>query len=376
MKRISIALAAIGISVGAMAAFPAATNPTEVSIPSLTGGFVIGATGFYLQPSDTKGDLDYASSNVNNNSVTSATAGNAAVNLHNVDPGYDWGWGVNAGYIFPNTGNDVNLSYFHFDSTENASTSVTGFNGSLGQNTNGNFILPVGFVVSNGNSYQNVTATAKYELDQVDLTAGQYINVGCRLSLHPIAGVRWAQVDRKLTENYSAPGTSGLIASTNLTTNNLGNGTLTLNEKSDFEGIGPLMGLDASYYIGQGVGLVGHFDSALLVGNINSQTTEAMSRLNNLFFPSGQSTFNATYTANSAHRLVPVLDAKLGINYTYVFDNVANSDVTVEGGWQNSHYWNAVDRLQVVDGTGAGIVGRTTSSLALSGPYLSVIVHA
>ena len=40
-------------------------------------------------------------------------------------------------------------------------------------------------------------------------------------------------------------------------------------EESDFQGIGPLIGVDASYYVGMGFGIVGHFDSALLVGNID-----------------------------------------------------------------------------------------------------------
>lgn len=370
MKRISIALAAIGISVGAMAALPAASSPTQINIPSLSGGFVIGGTGFYLQPSDTHGDLDYA--NITNK--TTANPANTNPNLQNIEPGYDWGWGVNVGYVIPNTGNDINLSYFRFDSKDTASTSVTGFNGAFAQNTNGNFILPVGISVATGDVYQNASATAEYDLDQVDLTAGQYINVGSHLSVHPVAGLRWAQVNRQLTENYSAPGTSGNITQGS-STNNLGNGTLTLNEKSDFEGIGPLLGVDTSYYIGQGVGIVGHFDGALLVGNIDSKTTEAMAQLNGLAFANPQPTFNATYTADSIHRLIPVLDAKLGLDYTYSFNNTDNSDITLEGGWQVNHYWNAIDRLQVVDGSGANVVGRTTSSLVLSGPYLSLVVH-
>lgn len=375
MKRLSIALAAIGISAGALAALPAATNPTEVSVPQLSGGFVIGATGFYLQPTDSNGDLDYASANVNNNSVSGATSFFNNVNLHNVEPGYDWGWGVNVGYIFPNTGNDVNLSYFRFDSKDTASTSVAGFNGlPPSSGSAGNFILPVGLTPANGDSYQNANARVDYDLDQVDLTAGQYINVGCRLTLHPFAGLRWAQLDRKLTENYFAPGSTSGTAGT-VTIGN--NGTLALNEKSDFEGIGPIAGLDATYYVDQGFGVVGHFDTGLLVGNVDSQTTEAMVGLNTTVVGSATpaSTFNATYKADSNHRLVPVADAKLGLDWTYLFNNTDNSDVTVEAGWQVSHYWNAVDRLTITDGPGAAITGRKTSDFGLSGPYLNVTVH-
>jgi hypothetical protein len=377
MKRLSIALAAIGISAGALAALPAATNPTEVSVPQLSGGFAVGVTGFYLQPSDSNGDLDYASSNVNNNSI----AGTAApaftnVNLHNVNPGYDWGWGVNVGYIFPNTGNDVNLSYFNYRSDKTSSTSVAGFNFSgAGAGANiGNFILPVGLTPSNFDAYQTATAKVDYDLDQVDLTAGQFINVGCRLTLHPFAGLRWAQLDRKLTENYFAPGLTSGVGTLGSTLNN---GTLSLVEKSDFDGIGPIAGLDASYYVDQGFGVVGHFDTGVLVGNIHSSTNEAMVGLNSVTVGSSTppATFNATYSASSINRLVPVADAKLGVDWTYLFNNTENSDLTLEAGWQVNHYWNAVDRLTIVDGTGAAITGRKTSDFGTSGPYLNVTMH-
>jgi len=98
MKRLSLALAAIGLSTGALAAYPAATDPTVVSVPQLPGGFFIGATGAYLQPSDSNGDLDYAS--VDNFAVINGTTAAFSSQVKNVEPGYDWGWGVNVGYIF------------------------------------------------------------------------------------------------------------------------------------------------------------------------------------------------------------------------------------------------------------------------------------
>ena len=384
MKRISLALAAIGLTAGAFAALPAATDPTVVNVPQLPGGFVVGATGFYLQPTNSNGDLDFATVNNVNNSGTSFSS-----KLHNVDPGYDWGWGINVGYIFPNTGNDVNLSYFQLDTSDTAKLHDA--------NLNPDTIFPVILPINGVNSF---SAKAEYDLDQVDLTAGQYIDVGCRLTLHPFAGLRWAQLERKLTENATVTNTSfssqpGEFGVTQTTHTNAVAASLT--EKSDFEGIGPIVGLDASYYVGMGFGVVGHFDSALLIGSTDSSVSLGANISNTTAFTSfapgatiitHHSAFGGNFSASSTTRVVPVLDAKLGVDYTYVFNNSANSDLTLEAGWMVSNYFNAVDQNGAVALQGAifnedasspiaaaSAGPRSTSDVGLQGPYVSLTAH-
>ena len=55
---------------------------------------------------------------------------------------------------------------------------------------------------------------------------------------------------------------------------------------------------------------------------------------------------------------------ELGLDYSIPFHNDAQR-LTVEGGWQVTHYYDAVDQLKV---TGV----RTTSDVGLQGPYLSL----
>jgi len=371
MKRLSIALAAIGLSAGAFAALPATTDPTLVAVPQLPGGFVIGGTALYLQPSDTNGDLDYAS--VNTSTGATVTPFFFHSSLKNIEPGYDWGWGLNVGYIFPNTGNDVNLSWFTFNNDDTASTFL-GVDSAFGN------ILPIFF--SNGthnglipglSTITSARSKVEYDLNQVDLTAGQFIDVGCRLILHPNVGLRWASLERKIHSFYIAPGSTFSIS-----TSNTRDGSLETHEKSDFSGIGPLAGLDASYYIGMGFGAVAHVDSALLVGNIDVDSNAFETE--NTVITATQVFDNHTYNADDIQRVVPVVDMKLGLDYTYVFNNAANSDLTLEAGWQFSNYFNAVDRLHVVvadlpDLRGT-IVNRTTSDFAIQGPYVSLVFHA
>lgn len=368
MKRLSLALAAIGLSTGALAAYPAATDPTVVSVPQLPGGFFIGATGAYLQPSDSNGDLDYAS--VDTFAVINGTTAAFNSQVKNVEPGYDWGWGVNVGYIFPNTGNDVNLSYFNLDTSDTAN--VSGVQGLFEANPVG---VVTGPVLSGELETPNqAAAKAEYDLNQVDLTVGQYINVGCRLIMHPNVGLRWAQVERTLNSGYAEVEPTGFADA------------LGVKEDSNFSGIGPIAGLDASYYLGMGFGAVAHVDSALLIGSIDSKT--------DALFLEG-TTFNSTPVAavasqlkgDNVQRIVPVVDMKLGADYTYVFNNAENSDLTLEAGWMASNYFNAVDRVPGVVGSASVVNGtpvlipstsfaRKTSDFGMQGPYVSLTFHA
>lgn len=402
MKSLSLALAAMGLTAGAFAALPAATDPTIVNVPQLPGGFVMGGSGFYLQPSNTNGDLDYAAVNVNNATTVFGSATAFSSSLQNVDPSYNWGWGVNVGYIFPNTGNDINLSYFQLNTSDTASVFNNSLNGSISSvdnNVNFENFANGSFVPSSPNTIaDSATAKSEYNLNQVDLTAGQYINVGCRLSLHPFAGLRWAEVQRKLNSAYSDDATGSTTIAGGFVTDVL-NQSVAFAEKSDFQGVGPVAGIDANYYVGMGFGIVGHFDSALLIGDINASTNAltqgvAFNAVDvSEGFPApltftAQGAAIASFTAGDIHRVVPVLDGKLGADYTYVFNNVANSDLTLEAGWMVSNYFNAVDRLQTnTDITlnsstfppvfvfSSTVTGRTTSDFAIQGPYVSLVAH-
>lgn len=398
MKKLSLALAALGcvFSYPVFAALPAATDPTEVSVPLLDGGFVVGLEGFYLQPTISNGLGNYASVNTNiiNNS-----------RLVNVDPGFDWGWGAMLGYVFPQMGNDVALSYEHLDTKD--SSSVMG-NNFLPVN------FPVTFVFTTGTSnpfentlnFTNVHATQEFDLNQVDLTAGQYINVGCRLQLHPLAGLRFADIDYDSSTHYNGNGEvdlfdvedpTALIASAKFPL------FVNTREKSDYQGVGPLVGMDGNYYLGSGFGLVGHFASSLLVGNIDSRLDANILILSAPFIDTSGAPLGFSSTglagqgeikADSIARIVPNLDAKLGLDYTFLFNNQANSYLTLEAGYRVSEYFNAIDLIRssatatITDSAShilnpavffssftQGSVAHTTADFGSHGPYVSLILH-
>lgn len=239
--------------------------------------------------------------------------------------------------------------YFHYSGDN--SNFVTG--------TNLNIINPI---ISLAGSIRNyASAKSEYDIDQVDVYGGQYINVGCRLILHPTMGLRWAQLERDITGTYIATTFEDDLTSITNTTSK---------ETSDFNGIGAIVGLDATYYVVYGFGLVGHFDGGALVDNIQSQinTSQTISGIPTV-------TTNQ-FKSDDNIRVAPVVDAKLGVDYTYLLYNAANSDLTLEVGWQFSHYYRAADRIYA-NGVGSEttIIAHKTSDVGFNGPYAYLVFH-
>ena len=116
----------------------------------------------------TNGDLDYA---INNLGIFP----NLTNQIARINPNYDWGWGFNIGYAFPQTGNDIEADYFRFSTYDN--------NGFAGNFTPLNFTGPFDDVLPFvGFPFDLASATAQYDIHQADIVGGQYIDVGCRFT--------------------------------------------------------------------------------------------------------------------------------------------------------------------------------------------------
>jgi hypothetical protein len=147
---------------------------------------------------------------------------------------------------------------------------------------------------------------------------------------------------------------------------------LNTKDESHFSGIGPELGLDFSYQMFYGISAVGHFDSALLVGKIHSTLNVANIETN----ASTGALIEQVYASidnPSTRRVVPAMDAKLGLNYVYAFSD--KCDVMVEAGWLFSEYFNAVDVLAAeAFFTSGEITGHKSTDASLQGPYFSIAV--
>ncbi len=370
MNKFAVALAAAGLtaSLGAYAALPTDAPSFAVNIPNLTPGLQITLEGLLLQP--TNSDLDYATIS----SLSSADFDdfpfflNTKQDVENVNPHYNFGFRVGLGYTFPDSGNDVQLSWTHFDhsTTDNVGTDPgdvlrTGLGVPLF-----NFFDP-DVITSN----VGAQSTVKSRLDSIDLDVGQYVNLGTRLQTRFFGGLRFASVRQNVTNQYGAdwfftdaPGDSFAYGEKD-------------EYNSKFNGVGPRFGVDTSYHISDCFGIAGHVAGALLIGEVKTNTS------NNVFVSHSETDveppfthefdFDNDVTVDNSWRVVPVLDAKVGFNYTFLFDNKSN--LTVELGWQATEYFDAVDQVKgnIADEPFEGNhTSTTTSNIGFQGPYLSL----
>lgn len=364
VKKLPVVLAAttLAASIGAFAQpLPNDAAPFGVSVPNIKSGFQFNIEGAFLEPSNS--DLDYGF-------VTASPDDNSYSNLLTVRPDTEFAWGVGVGYVFPDSGNDVQLNWTGFSHTHTDRFDLP----APSDNWRSYITSPFDHEFDEGNVDWNddeVTASssAKSRLSAVDLNVGQYINVGNRLQLRPFAGLRFASVESNLRNNYRDYDNENDNRHDKLEQDLF---------KSKFNGVGPLLGADANYQLGGGVGATAHLATALLVGKVKASSDFAYQAYFNdndgdpINYDDPSDDETASLRSHDTTRVVPAFDAKLGLNYSYTFD--CDSVVTLEGGYKVTQYIDAVDRLraQEFDDEDPEEVTRTTSSLGFSGPYVKL----
>jgi hypothetical protein len=439
MKRLAIALGAIGLitTVNASAAFPTGAQPTEVNVPEDQGGFFLGASLLYWQPTVSGNNLDFT-----NTQFLGTNGISTYQQLDNVNPNYNLGFNVFAGYSFGN-GNDVALAYLRLHSSDNSSTGInipahyaainnshTAANAAsiAAAAVPGVSISPVpspASFVSPFDTYQKGYGKAEVNLDQGDLTVGQYFNMGCSDQLRLLGGLRYAKLQRTFNSTYSqnnnvagvtnlANGVTSSVVSSGFVTIPVpgivpiveqvpfsisqSNGVLQAQDNSDFKGIGPIIGLNNTYYLGYGFGFIAGLDTGLLVGNVeddlNLTNYQAVMMIVPptiagvpvagavpSILPTGTENITNTHiSSDNTRRVAPVVDAKLGLDYTYPFQKYGS--LSLELGWNATHYWNAVDGLGGL-ASDAPVVGtdrfarqEQEVSVGYQGPYLTLTYRA
>jgi hypothetical protein len=304
----------------------AVVGPTGVNLiaPDSVGLWSVGLEALYMQPTNT--EFKYTQSS--NGSSPVITRRN-----QNVNNEYDWGGTIDLTYMFPGSSRDVKLAYTHLNMQDSDySTEPVG----------GNLVNPF-----NAQTYDNAYGKSQYDYDAIDLVFGQWFTIGERISLHPVAGLRYASVDIKNNGNYTF-NTSSAYA--------IGKST------SDWDGIGPRVGIDGVVHVGSGVSFVGTLGSSLILGRVNSKLYST--------------TFNSATVVSTGFNVkndegthvIPELDARLGINYTYSF-NPATA-LGVELGYQTVNYFDVRDQDRH-DPTGLNTISNS-EDFGYHGPYLRV----
>lgn len=356
MKSITAALTGtilLMLSNSILAALPYPVYSSGITLPQFTGSYVAGISALYLQPAITGGDINYAFDDGNH--------------IKTIKPGYAFGYAVNLAYLFAKTSNDVNLTYFHVDTSDVAASA----------NANGS-IMPFDFPVIFADPSQpalispinQANATVDFILNQLNLGVGQYFDIGGHWRFHARSGVGYADIERDIVSNYNGTNIGEDISPIHF--------LLSSDQQGDFRGFGPFIGLDSQYNFTPHFALVYHMTGELLAGR-NYGTINFTLNQNS----SPQSAPQASISDN-AIQIVPNAQARIGGEYNCVFSD--NSALTLGLGYEVDEYYEANSLIttnlafpQVISNSVETItsdIRSRTNNMSFNGPYLDIIFHS
>ncbi|STX55621.1 major outer membrane protein [Legionella beliardensis] len=290
------------------------------------GGFYASGTGYYIQPSETGLGLF-------TDSWQYSTPGGVYSRSKPFNPDYEWEWAVKLGYDLPNSANSIEVRYFRLDNHTHAINDTSDGPISFGSA----FFPDTSLEFEPGDTFVS-DAHLTYKLDQADLVFGRsYAEVFKRYTFRPKVGVRYLDFEHRLT--FAAP---GYVI-------------------SKFDGAGPLLGVDGRYALTENFGLVGNFEYAAIVGEIDSRN----------FLTLGQS---VTYRSPKQDRVINNIVAKVGLDFAYPIGN--GLLLAIEGGYEVGQYFNSSDIIQANFSTGPRIVSIETNHFSYQGPYATLTIHA
>lgn len=331
LKKTAVAVLAFGSSAVFAGTMGPVCTPGNVTIPCPRTAWDFGAQALYLQSTHT--NVDYVGTIVNGNGAESY--------LHVNNP---WGWGfmIEGSYHF-NTGNDLNLNWYHLD--------VSG---------NNSFLIGSGqsFVDVWGDNWApgaGVSTNASNRWDAINLEFGQHVNFGEFVNVRFHEGVEYAHIKNSQTITGTVVGGSAGISSVSQPQR--------LQSNSTYSGFGPRVGADVGYGWNNGFSLYAKSAMSVLVGTNRFNRT---SSLPTFVTTAGSLTLPSQSAAGTISTVNPELEAKLGAAYSYA---MAMGDLSVDIGWMWVNYFNVVQKSFNSTGSRGAI---RSSDFGLQGPYVGL----
>lgn len=322
LKTTALAVLALGSSAVFAGTMGPVCAPGNVTVPCERSAWDFGAQALYLQPS-------YAGYNY------VGMVDDAVPVAQSYGPNLNWAWGfmIEGSYHF-STGNDMNINWYHWNNTSNA--------------TLPNNLEVGGAHLSTGNS-----ATFKPRWDAANFEFGQHVDFGEAKFVRFHGGVQYARLNTVATLNTVGGIQYNLDTTVVPHTHTVAAGPGSLQETLTYNGFGPRFGADMFYGFGNGLNMYGKLAGALLVGpqGYSGSTTV------------GEYADAPLLASGSTNTVVPELETKLGGTYTY---SMAQGDISLDAGWMWVNYFNAFEA------GGFDNADHRMSNFSVQGPYIGL----
>lgn len=249
---------------------------------------------------------------------------------HEVNNEWDWGYRLEGSYHF-NTGNDATATWVHYENNSNKD----GFVG----------LIPIAANVAPLSSSFRLADDTYF--DQVNLVLGQHADFGLVKNMRFYGGLQYANINDTAIA-YFARSPVQFVAS--------GITSVHQFEKSDFKGVGPVVGIDYSYDITNEFSVTANGSGSILYGT---------SRVDYGYVGTPVGAILLDRYA-SKKTVVAGLEAKLGVNYAYA---MSQGVLNLQGGYQVMNYFNALQTMGIDGFVNPRIA---SSDYGLYGPYFGL----
>jgi len=241
LKKTAVAVLALGSSAVFAGTMGPVCSAVNVTVPCESTAWMLGAKALYL------------STNMGDKSATVSTNTGSVTN--DIGAKYGWGFMIEGAYFF-NTGNDLNLNWYHINNGNSknlGAASYTGRPSSLGE------FHPITNLTFNTGGY--ISANPKW--DAVNLELGQHVDFGDMKSVRFHGGFQWARVAGARSFDNSGTVTTQDISNNVSTTQGF---SFNRSSNATYNGFGPRLGSDFNYDWGNGLSMYANGAMTLLAG--------------------------------------------------------------------------------------------------------------